>query len=458
MFHFPFDSFRTRVKHARESGDLYFASLISKECIEAAFGDASCILNSARIYTTSVTVWAFLSQVMSIHHGCIAAVTKLISFRVARGLAVCSAETGAYCIARDKLDESSMQRLVNHSGRHIEEKAPKDWRWLGRRVLTGDGTTVTMADTAENQVEYPQQRAQSPGCGFPIMRVFVLFAMATGTVIENAVSMYRGKGTHEVCLFRSVDSCIEKGDVYLADRAYSGWFDMARLMLREVDVVVRKHQFRRTDFRIGKRLSTDDHVIKLAKPSRPDWMSKEEYATYPEFISIRETRIRVEHKGFRTQEIHVHTSLLDDITYSKQEIAMLFRRRWEAELNLRSLKWVMQMDHLRCKKPHRVRNELRAHLLAYNLVRQVMFEASVRGNVKPWQISFKATLTSLTELLPILGVVSNVDELCDAIVGCCLQHAVGRRPDRYEPRVVKRRPKTYKLMQKPRSKYKPSEI
>jgi len=457
VFHPQFHSFRARIAQARQSGDLYFASLLDRQTIASVFGDASGILDSARVYNTAATLWVFLSQVLSIHHGCVSAVTKLITYRVASGLAPCSSQTGAYCIARDKLDEDAMHRLVTHTGRKIDDCAPDQWLWLGHRVITADGTTVTMADTPENQAQYPQQRGQQPGCGFPIMRLVAMFALSTGVVLETAMGKYRGKLTHEVSLFRTIDYCIEETDVFLADRAYAGWFDMARMIERGAHVVVRKHQLRKSDFRTGIRYGKDDHTIHLERPSRPEWMSEQEYESYPDFITIRETRIRVEIKGFRSREIIVHTSLLDDIDYSKEDIAALFRRRWQAELNLRSLKTVMQMEHLRCKKPHRVRNEIRTHMIAYNLIRQVMSEAAIEGGVEPWQISFKGTLSTVNDMLPVLGMISNVDELCDVLLACCRSHVVGDRPDRYEPRVLKRRPKQYKLMQKPRHSYKPGD-
>lgn len=457
MCHVPFDSFRNRVHHARRCGDLYFASLISKETIESIFGGATAILGSARVYNTSVTLWVFLSQVMSIHHGCVSAVAKLITYRVARGQRACSAETGAYCIARDKLDEDSMHRLVKESGRAIESKCPDNWLWLGHQVVTADGTTVTMADTAENQAEYPQLAGQAPGCGLPIVRIVVMFALSTGVVLEMALGRYKGKLTHEVSLFRQIDEIIGKDDVFLADRAYAGWFEMARIMQRDGHVVVRKHQKRKSDFRTGTRYGKDDHSIRIDKPLRPDWMTQEEYDSYDEFIMIREIKIYVTTPGFRTRQIIVHTSLYNDIEYTKEDIAALFRRRWQAELNLRSLKTIMQMEHLRCKKPHRVRNEIRAHLIAYNLVRGVMSEAAIKGDVQPWQISFKATLTTMSDMLPAMGTIGDPDELCDVLLRCCLQHVVGNRPDRYEPRVLKRRQKNYKLMRKPRADYKPGE-
>jgi len=457
VYQSTFSSFRTRIAQARQSGDLYFASLLDRQTISSAFGDASGILDSARTYNTATTLWVFLSQVLSMDHGCVAAVTKLITFRCAAGLPPCSPQTGAYCIARDQLDEPSMQRLVAQTGEAIEDQAPDDWLWLGHRVVAADGTTITMADTPDNQTEYPQSRAQATGCGFPIMRCVVMFALATGVVLETAMGKYRGKLTAEVSLFREIDNCIVEDDVFLADRAYSGWFDMARLMQRGVHVVVRKHQHRKSDFRTGIRYGKDDHSIQIDRPQRPDWMTPVEYASYPEFIVIRELKIRVEIEGFRTKEIIVHTSLYDDIQYSKDDIAALFRRRWQAELNLRSLKTIMQMDHLRCKKPHRVRNELRAHMIAYNLIRQVMAEAAVEGGLQPWQISFKGTMSTVTEMLPVLGMISNANELYKVLMASCRRRLVGNRPDRYEPRVLKRRPKPYKLMQKPRCQYKPGE-
>lgn len=433
----------------------FFAALLSEDFIRKVFGEAS--YSSSPVYSTAATLWVFLSQVLSVDHNCVNAVAKYIVWRLAHGLRAPSAETGAYCIARDKLDESSMHELVKQTGNAIEDAAPDSWLWLGHRVITGDGCTVTMADTADNQREYPQPDSQQPGCGWPMMRCVVLFALSTGVVLEAAMGKQKGKLTSEVSLFREIDEIIGEDDIFLADRFYSGWFDLARLMKRGAHVVVRKHQRRKTDFRTGVRYGKDDHAVFWDKPSRPSWMTKEEYATYPEFLTLREIRIHVATPGFRSRTIIVVTDLLDDTDYSKEDLAALFRRRWQAELNLRSLKTVMQMEHLRCKKPHRVRNEFRTHLIAYNLVRQVMSEAAIQGDVQPWQISFKGTMQTLNQFLPLLGSSIDSETLCFELFRCCLQHVVGHRPDRYEPRVVKRRPKPYPRMNKPRHCYKPGE-
>jgi putative transposase len=452
-----FDSFQSRVAAARQSDELFFAALLPQERIASAFGESSAILDSARVYTTAVTVWTFLSQVLSSDHGCVNAVAKLIAFRACKNLSLPSSKTGAYCIARDKLDEDAMHRTLCETGDDIEEAAPDEWRWLGHRVIAGDGTTVTMPDTPQNQAAYPQETTQKKGCGFPLMRMVVLFAISTGVVLELAMGKYKGKLTAEISMFRQIDKIIQENDVFLGDRAYSGWFEIARLSQRGAHAVMRKHQLRKTDFRKGQRLGKDDHIETWPKPQRPEWMSVEEYATYPDSIDVREVRVRVETPGFRTREVLVVTDLLDPYQYSKNDLAALYRRRWQAELNLRSLKTAMQMEHLRCREPHRVRNEVRAHMIAYNLIRQLMCEAAMKGNVQPWQISFKNTMQTLNEMLPILSAIDDHASLSELLLECCLKHVVGNRPDRYEPRVVKRRPKPYTYMTKPREQYKPGK-
>jgi len=252
-------------------------------------------------------------------------------------------------------------------------------------------------------------------------------------VLETAMGKYRGKLTAEVSLFREIDNRLEIDDIFLADRAYAGWFEMAHLMQRGVHVVVRKHQHRKSAFRTGIRYGKDDHSIQLDRPERPEWSLPEEHASYPEFIIVREVKIRVEIAGFCTKEIIVHTSLYDDIEYSKDDIAALFRRRWQAELNLRSVKTIMQMEHLRCKEPHRVRDELRAHMIAYNLIRQVMVEPALEGGIRPWQISFKGTMSTVVEMLPILRLVSNTAELCDILMAVCGNALWGIAPTLFPP-------------------------
>ena len=448
-----FDRLRSTVLRARQHGDLYFAALLSEQTISEAFGEASPLWRGW-IYTPAVTVWVFLSQCLSADHSCRDAVTRLAAWRTTCGRKPCSAETSADCIARDALPEEACQELVRRTGREIENRAPAEWLWRGRRVRVVDGSTITMPDSPENQAEYPQQRSQRPGCGLPLARILVVFSLSVGTVVDAAIGKYHGKQTGENSLFRTLHESLVVGDVVLADRYFSGWFDIALLAEHGVDVVVRKHQLRATDFRSGQRLGKDDHLMHVSKPQRPAWLSPAEYAALPAELVLREVRVRVKQRGFRTKTLVVVTTLVDAEAFPAAEIAELYRRRWQAELHLRSLKVVLQMDHLRCKTPHRVRNEFHMHLLAYNLVRGVMALAAAGANIPPWQISFKGTLQSLNNFLPLLGSCMPLEAGCRALLDLVASHVVGNRPDRYEPRRIKRRPKPHKLMQRPRHQYK----
>ena len=89
MFQPAFRSFRARIAQARQSSELYFASLLDKETIDSQFGEARGNLDSARTYNTATTLWVFLSQVLSSDHDCVAAVAKLIVSRCAAGQSPC---------------------------------------------------------------------------------------------------------------------------------------------------------------------------------------------------------------------------------------------------------------------------------------------------------------------------------------------------------------------------------
>lgn len=446
-------SFRAAVAAARRHGDLYFAALIRPDIILEAFGEASSLWQGW-IYTPATTVWVFLAQCLSPDHSCREAVARLAAWRTTQGLPPCSPDTGAYCLARADLPEAACRQLVRQTGREAEAAAPPDWLWHGRRVRIVDGSTVTMPDTAENQAAYPQPKTQKRGCGFPIARILVVFSLAVGTVLEAAIGPYKGKQTGENSLFRGLHGELDPGDVVVADRYFCGWFDIVLLQQRGVDVALHKHQKRPTDFRTGRRLGQDDHVVRWPKPPRPDWMSREAYAALPEELEIRELLVRVKQKGFRVRKLVVVTTLSDDEQYPLDDVAELYRRRWQGELHLRSLKSVLQMDQLRCKTPERVRNEFYMHLLAYNLIRRVMTEAAIEAGVEPWQISFKGTLQTLANFLPLAVSAVSLEAWYRTLLAAVAAHVVGNRPDRVEPRLVKRRPKPYKLLQKPRNDYK----
>ncbi len=405
-----------------------------------------------RIFTPVVTLWTFLSQIHRDDPSCRAAVARLNATRVAQGLASCSPRTGGYCKARQRLPETLLHDLVHRSGQRLQQQTPTAWHWHGRAVKLVDGSGVSMPDTEANQQEYPQPGSQKPGLGFPVARLVVVLSLACGAVLAAAVGRIKGKQTSETMLFHGLHAHLECDDVVRTDRFSCSYWEVALLLGRGIDSVMRLHQRRAVDFRCGRRLGREDHVVSWTKPKRPAWMAEAPYTVLPATIAIRELRVCVTQRGFRTRVVRVATTFLDAQVFAKEDIAKLYRARWHAELDLRSLKQTMQMDVLRCKTPAMVRKEIWGHLLVYNLLRAVMAQAALGQKAVPRQVSLQGARQTLAAFHSQLAQASpsRREGIIQIVLSAIARHRVGTRPDRYEPRAVKRRPKPYPLLHVPR--------
>jgi len=434
-----------------QAAALPFADILSADQVQQAL-QAEQVHFRDRLFSPAVTLWMFLSQVLDATHCCRQAVARFLAWRLGQGRAPCSADTSAYCKARGRLPEAVLARLVRHTGQRTQDQMPAAWRWAGRTLKVVDGTTVSMPDTPANQQAFPQSRAQKTGVGFPLARMVVLFSLAVGTALDAAFGPYRGKQTGELSLFRQLHDRLQSGDILLADRHFCSYWELALVRERAGDVITRLHQRRKADFRCGRRLACCDHVVSWTKPARPEWMTPEEYAQLPATLAVRELRVQVARPGYRTRVLIVATTLLDAETFSKQEVALLYRVRWFAELDLRALKATLQMGILRGKTPGMVRKEIWAHLLAYNLIRGLMAEAASEAGLLPWQLSFAGALQTVVAFAPLAWVWES-EEWEQVGVGLRMalrEHRVGDRPGRVEPRAQKRRPQHYHLLTEPR--------
>ena len=437
-----------------QDGDLPFTNVLAEEVVADALAAVGGWLD--RVFTPLVTLWVFLGQVLSADHSCRAAVARLNAHRVARGLKPCSAHTGAYCQARKRLPERFLADLALRAGRALDAGAEERWRWKGRRVYVYDGSSVTMPDTPANQAAYPQPVAQEPGLGFPLARIGAAFSLACGAVVGLGICRYAGKGQSDTGILRTLLDVFRPGDVVLGDRLMCAWTEMVMLKLRGVDSVCRFTSHRRADFRRGRRLGAGDHVVDWPKPPKPRTIDREAYATLPASLTVRECRVPVGRPGFRTRVLVVATTLLDAGEYAAADLAQLYRARWNAELDLRSLKQTLQMDVLRCRTPELARKELWVHVLAYNLIRTVMAQAAARSDVEPRSISFKGAAQALEAFQPVLASRAGPDPAADVtlylhLLDAIASHRVGDRPDRFEPRRRKRRPKPYDRLMVPRN-------
>ncbi len=396
-----------------------------------------------RVYSPLRTLMLFIEQVLGADQSCQDTVARGVSERVALGESPGSLNNGPYCKARTRLALTLVERLGREIGARLRVSQPEAWRWRGREVKLIDGTTASLPDTAANQAEFPQSRTQKPGLGFPLVRLVAIISLSCGAVLGWATGPCKGKRTGETALLRQLAHGLSPGDVVIADRYFSGYFLLVWLIRQGVDVVVRQHQLRYTDFRRGKRLGAKDHVVAWARPPRPAWMEATTYRTMPETLILREARI-----GGLT----LVTTLIEAGQVSKKELLALYHARWQVELDLRSIKTVMQMDVLRCKSPEMVRKEIAVHLLAYNLVRAVMAQAAFLGHVLPRQLSFKAALQLIRAFEENLRHAPQKRQALRRgyFLAGIAQLRLPHRPGRVEPRAVKRRAKPHSLLTQPR--------
>jgi hypothetical protein len=402
-----------------------------------------------RSLTPVVTSYLFLRQIL---HGN-PAVGEL------RHLAGFDFTDSAYCQARQRLPVGFFHRLHQAVLGPCRAEADRhaDALWQGHRLFAVDGSSFSMPDTPELREAFGYPPGQADGCGFPTAHLLVEFDLHHGYLLRALAAPGR---THDMAHAAVMHQDLRPGDVLLGDRAFCSYAHLALCQRRGIYGLFRAHQRQIVSFRPHrrhagpgkvkpqdaglprsrwlKRLGKHDQLVEYFKPKeRPRWMSAAEYAALPESLVVREVRFQVRIPGYRTREVTLVTTLLDARRYPARALARLYQKRWQVEVNLRHLKQTLKMDILRCATFVGVMKELLMFVVAYNLVRRVMVEAAQRQRVEPNRVSFIDALRWLRHatpgaVLPRLKV--NPD-----------------RPGRVEPRARKRRPKKYRLLNRPRA-------
>jgi hypothetical protein len=391
------------------------------------------------LYNPLVTLEIFINQVLCEDKSCANAVSGVLAHELEKRGNIVGQGTGGYVKARQRLSEELIHELLKRIGIEQLEQTPAEWKPYGRHLKGFDGTTITMADTQANQEQFPKHSNQKKNVGFPLARLVVVLSLTLGTVIDYAVGPCKGKGSGEASLLRTLLPCIEPNDIVLGDRYYPHFFLLCDLKNKGVDGVFRAAAQRHYDFRRGKRLGKEDHIAMWQKPTKPDWMTSAEYKAYPNSLAIREFK----NAGF----IYV-TTFLDPEIYTTKDLCLLYKRRWEVETHLNSIKTVMSMDRLTCKTPQMIIKEIGIHFLAYNIIKTLIIKAAAKHSLAPGQISFKRTIQLLHNFTPLFSNLMPEDkrDLFEILLDCISKNKVANRPGRIEPRAVKQRPKTFPVL------------
>jgi hypothetical protein len=418
------------------------ASALAAETIVKICGYLNYVCRD-RVLGPVTTVQVFLLQILHGNTAC-TALSRLagIPFTAA-----------AYCLARKRLPLAFFQELLEHVCDALFPEVHTTGRWRGHRTWTLDGSSYSMPDTPALQAHFGQPSVQAKGCGFPVAHLLALFHAGTGLLLQVIASPLR---THDMRHAAVMHPELDEGDILIGDRAFASFAHLALLFLRNMHAVFRCHQKQIVSFRVGRkhtkqrkprtglprsryirRLGHHDQLVEYSKPKKkPRWMEKAAYAALPATLLVRELRFVTPQRGHRTRVITLVTTLLDPVVYPAEALAELYLGRWQIEVNFRHLKTTMGLEVLHCKTVAGVLKELYMFTITYNLVRLVMLEASRRQSVPLDRISFIDALRWLRD--------APVDARLTALV---INPA---RPDRIEPRVLKRRPKEYNLMTKPR--------
>jgi hypothetical protein len=408
-----------------------------------------------RIFNLRLTFECFVWQVLSPRISCRQVVRQVQALCRLHHRCVPDQQDSAYIQARQRLPRERLEQALRTTAKVADRRIGIGRQLQDRPVKVVDVSSTQLPDTPENQKAYPQSSVQKKGCGFPVMEFMALFSLCSGAVLDVVLGNLH---THDLRLLHAMWEKLKKGDIVLGDRAFGEFTTLAALPhWLGVDVVARLHQARKADFRKGKRLAQGDALFLWAK----NWqqsriLSPRQWGLLPAAITVRVIRFTATIRGYRHRRITLVTSLLDPKLYPAQELIALYARRWRLELCLRDLKTQMGMEQLRCKTPQMAEKELLAYLVAHNLVRCLIAEAVATYNVDLERVSFKGSVDALRQYSHAISQARSHkmrNQLWEDLLWNLARDLVPYRPNRLEPRVVKRRPKNFGWLTKPRHKY-----
>lgn len=401
-----------------------------------------------RVYSVRCTFFGFLGQVLKPDTSCREIVRQIQALFALQDQGPVDENTSGYCQGRKRLPLDRLCRVRVAVAAAGETRAA---RWHGLRPKVIDATTVSLPDTQKNQRAYPQSARQKPGCGFPLLRLLGVFSLSTGVLLGYA----KGNKHHsELRLLRGLLDGFQPGDLVVGDRGFCCYVLLALLRRRGVWSLFRLHQSRAADGRKGKRLGKKDRLFTWSQPRlRPPWLPQGLWKTMAAQLTVRVICFPLHRRGYRSKTVTLVTTLLDPQNYPAQDLAELYLRRWKIELWFRDIKTSMGMEVLRCQTPRMVHKELEMFLIAYNFIRCLMAQAGALNDVTLDRLSFKGSVDAVRQFSLAIAQARSKhkqNHLIGELLEVIARDEVPDRPERLEPRALKRRPKCYQRLNRPR--------
>lgn len=411
-----------------------------------------------RVYTEVVVFWAWLAQVLLFNASCGKAVSLIRSWCAAIGMKPPCAETGAYCQARKRLRLKFLEDIFSNICKVLDRRIRPEDRWQGMIVKSIDGSSVQLMDTPENQKAYPQPKNQKKGCGFPVMGFTGVLNHAHGGW-EGYVTSPHTDHDHKVA--HKLLGHFQQGDLVLADTAYSSYELIVTLGTKGVHSLMPHHQARKINFRKGKKIGENQRLSTWVKPknqSKKSSLSEKEWEKLPETMEVRIIRFWYRNKDGKLCKKHLVTTLLDTKKYPWKELVSLYLERWDIELRFRDVKTTMGFEELNVKTPEMAHKALAMAMIGCNLIKAVSQEAAILSDQSIRKISFKGTLDEITSnssnFRNHFKHPHKCAELYVRFLDLVSEKLLTIRPNRYEPRAVKKRPKPFPRLNIPRKLWK----
>ena len=406
-----------------------------------------------RIYTSGRTFWCLLWQSFNPQASCREVVRQVQALFHLHGGPRVSPEDGAYCRARGRLPLSEFPKALAASARAADQAAAPIALLQGRPVKPVDGSTLTLPDTPKNRMAYPPLHSREPN--FPMLRIVVLFSLLSGAILSVVCANLR---TAELPMLAQLMGQLARGDILLADRGFGNFVTLALLQNLNLGIDFIGRSARGVDGRRRlKRLGKNDWLVKWKRGVNPSrWMSLAQWQALPKEQTVRVVRGSLYCKGFRVRQVTLVTTLLDPQQYPAQEILRAYLRRWRLEMCLDDLKTTLKMEMLRSHSPEMVQKEIYAHLLVHNLVRWTMAQAATEHTVSLERVSFKGSLDALRQFTQAMSQARSKkkrQQLWSELLWTLATDLLPDRPERREPRAVKRVRNKYPHLSAPRHKF-----
>ena len=404
-----------------------------------------------RLFDERSTIGLMLAQAVGRNAPCKEAVRRM---QIEFGREA-SSSTAAFCKARRRVRIETVKEM----SRQLSDETVRLCSFDGfRHVNALDGTSFQADDSDANRAEWPYASGQKPGCGFPVVGAMISHSLVGG---GSEVLVTAPWNAHDFRLFVASESHFGEGDLEIGDRAFCSFAAFAILAERKADGIFRGKDWCRKTLDDDTVLGEGDRLTHLTKPrhSHSHTVDKERMDGFPERITVRVITAKIRVRGFRDEDIVIVTSLVDAVKYPRNTILAWYLRRWEIEVSFRDVKTTLRYEFIRSRSPAVVKLEIEILFLAYNLMRYIMSRGQP-GRMKP-RIGIASAAAAVRCFLAVLQTIVKSGRSWGAsfrrLIKTVASDRLRRRKRQMNVRAVKRRPKPYRMLMKPRCEYLPEE-